>query len=83
MSVEENMTVFFTTHYMEEASRVAQKVAIIDHGKIIIQGSPEELKQKTKTESLEDAFLNLTGNEIREDTVSTTDRMRIRRKRWH
>jgi ABC-2 type transport system ATP-binding protein len=56
LNEEEKMTVFFTTHYMEEAERVAQKIAIIDHGKIVAQGTPAELKQQTKTTSLEDAF---------------------------
>ena len=48
LNQKEKMTVFFTTHYMEEAERVAQRVAIIDHGKIIAQGRPDELKQQTK-----------------------------------
>ena len=38
------MTVFLTTHYMEEADRVAQRIAIIDHGRIVAQGTPAELK---------------------------------------
>ncbi len=41
---KEDMTVFFTTHYMEEADRIAQRIAIIDHGKIIAEGSSDELK---------------------------------------
>jgi ABC-2 type transport system ATP-binding protein len=80
LNEEEKMTVFFTTHYMEEAERVAQKIAIIDHGKIVAQGTPAELKQQTKTTSLEDAFLALTGKTIREEEVSNVDRMRIRRR---
>src|SRR5216110_2446689 len=43
----ENVTVFLTTHYMDEAERVAERIAVIDHGKIIAQGSPYELKQQT------------------------------------
>jgi ABC-2 type transport system ATP-binding protein len=80
LNKEEGMTIFFTTHYMEEAERVAQKIAIIDNGKIITQGTPEELKQNTKTNSLEDAFLALTGNTIREEKAGSLDRMRIRRR---
>ena len=34
----EGVTVFLTTHYMDEADRVAQRIAIIDHGKIVAQG---------------------------------------------
>ncbi len=73
-------TVFFTTHYMEEADRVAKRIAIIDHGKIIASGSSAELKAQTKTESLEDAFLALTGKVIREEEGSNLDRMRMFRK---
>src|SRR5271165_6046034 len=61
----EKTTVFLTTHYMDEADRVAQRIAIIDHGKIVAQGSPQELKQQTGKESLEEAFLALTGSTIR------------------
>src|SRR5207237_5679686 len=57
----ENITIFFTTHYMEEADRIAQRIAIIDHGKIIALGTSQELKIQTGTASLEDAFLQLTG----------------------
>ncbi len=74
------MTIFFTTHYMEEAEKVAQKIAIIDHGKIITQGTPTELKQNTKTISLEDAFLALTGDTIREEEANFLDHMRMRRR---
>ncbi len=80
LNKEEGMTVFFTTHYIEEADKVTQKIAIIDHGKIIVQGTPEELKQQTKTTSLEEAFLTFTGKNIREEEVNPAERMRIRRR---
>ena len=57
----EGVTVFLTTHYMDEAERVAQRIAIIDHGKIVAQGSPQELKQRTGKDSLEEAFLALVS----------------------
>ena len=41
------MTVFLTTHYMDEAERVAHRIAIIDHGRIVAQGSSAELKQQS------------------------------------
>src|SRR5215831_15402452 len=68
----EGETVFLTTHYMDEADRVAQRIAIIDHGKIVALGSPPELKQQTGKESLEDAFLALTGSTIRDEVASGT-----------
>jgi len=73
---EEQVTVFLTTHYMEEAERVAHRIAIIDHGKIIAQGTPDELKAQTGTESLEEAFLALTGSTIREEEASSLDKLR-------
>jgi len=82
LNKEEGVTIFFTTHYMEEADRIAQRIAIIDHGKIIAQGSPEELKQKTKTTLLEDAFLALTGRGIREEESGAVDNLRMHRRMW-
>lgn len=79
LNKSEQITIFFTTHYMEEAEKVAQRIAIIDHGKIIAQGSSNELKKQTKTSSLEEAFLNLTGHQIREEEVSGIDHLRMRR----
>jgi ABC-2 type transport system ATP-binding protein len=69
MNREEGTTIFLTTHYMEEAEKISNKIAIIDHGKIIAQGTSQELKNQTKTNSLEEAFLELTGKEIREEKV--------------
>lgn len=79
---KEAMTIFFTTHYMEEAERIADRIAVIDHGKIIAEGTAQQLKVRTKTATLEDAFLALTGHAIREEEVSGVDRMRMRRQMW-
>jgi ABC-2 type transport system ATP-binding protein len=78
----EGVTVFLTTHYMDEAERVAQRIAIIDHGKIVAQGSPQELKTNTNTDSLEGAFLALTGSTVRDEAASSTDRLRQTLKLW-
>ena len=78
----ERVTVFLTTHYMDEADRVAQRIAIIDHGKIVAQGTSAELQEQTKTDSLEGAFLALTGSTIRDETANSTDQMRQFVKAW-
>jgi ABC-2 type transport system ATP-binding protein len=79
---EEQVTVFLTTHYMEEAERVAHRIAIIDHGRIIAQGSPDELKRQTGAETLEQAFLALTGSSIRDEEAGSVDEMRNMVKMW-
>ena len=78
----EKVTVFLTTHYMEEAERVANRIAIIDHGKIVAQGTPQELKQQTSTDSLEGAFLALTGTTIRDESANAADQMRQVARMW-
>lgn len=79
----EGITVFLTTHYMDEAERVAQRIAIIDHGKIVAQGAPQDLKDQTNTSSLEDAYLALTGSTIRDETAdSGADQMKQFAKMW-
>jgi ABC-2 type transport system ATP-binding protein len=82
LNTKENITVFLTTHYMEEADRIAHRIAVIDHGKIVALGTSEELKQKTNTTNLEDAFLALTGSSIREEEASAVDTLRIHSRMW-
>jgi len=83
MNKEEGTTVFLTTHYMEEADKVSDKIAIIDHGKIVAQGTSQELKSQTNTNTLEEAFLALTGKELREEKPGAVDNMRQRSRMWH
>lgn len=76
LNKSEGITVFFTTHYMDEAERIAKRIAIIDDGKIIAIGTADELKKQTGKNSLEEAFLELTGKQIRNEEASNLDRMR-------
>ncbi len=82
LNKQEGITVFVTTHYMEEADRVANRIAVMDHGKIIARGSAADLKQQTNTTTLEEAFLALTGKPIREESGSAIDSMRANRRMW-
>jgi ABC-2 type transport system ATP-binding protein len=79
---DEHVTVFFTTHYMEEAERVADRIAVIDHGRIVAQGTAAALRQETGGRTLEDAFIALTGRSIREADPAPIDRMRRMRQVW-
>jgi ABC-2 type transport system ATP-binding protein len=82
LNAEEGVTVFLTTHYMDEAEKTAQRVAIIDHGRIVAQGSAQQLKEQTGSDSLEAAFLKLTGTTIRVEQGSGVDQMRQFAKMW-
>ncbi len=83
MNKENNLTVFFTTHNMEEAEKVATRIAIIDRGEILSNGTSGEIKRSTKTKSLEKAFLSLTGYNIRKQSAGNLDRMRNVRRMRH
>jgi ABC-2 type transport system ATP-binding protein len=78
----ENVTVFLTTHYMDEDDRVAQRIAVIDHGKIAALGTPQQLKTQTGSDSLEEAFLALTGSTIRDERAGGADQLREFAKMW-
>ncbi|NOR83127.1 MAG: ATP-binding cassette domain-containing protein [Ardenticatenales bacterium] len=63
---KQGVTVFLTTHYMEEADNLSDRVAIIDRGRIVAIDTPEQLKADSDQPdaSLEDAFINLTGRSL-------------------
>ncbi|HXE06463.1 MAG TPA: ATP-binding cassette domain-containing protein [Acidobacteriaceae bacterium] len=78
----EKTTVFLTTHYMDEADRVAHRIAIMDHGRIIAQGTSAELKERTETDSLEAAFLALTGTSLRDESADAKAGLRQMAQMW-
>lgn len=78
----EKTTVFLTTHYMDEADRVAHRIAIMDHGAIVAQGTSAELKEQTASDSLEGAFLALTGSSLRDESATSTDHLRQVARMW-
>ena len=57
---DERMTILLTTHYLEEADQLASQLAIVDHGKIVARGTPDELKAGVPSDepaSLNDVYL--------------------------
>ncbi len=60
-------TIILTTHYMEEAEELCDRVGIIDHGKLIALGTPKELIAKNDVKNLEEVFIQLTGRNMREE----------------
>ena len=63
------MTVLYTTHYMEEADRLCDRIGIIDNGRLIALDTPRGLKSQVgdpDSTTLEEVFLNLTGRSLRD-----------------
>ncbi len=69
-------TIVLTTHIMEEADELSDRISIIEHGKIIATDTPQELKNKYKSDNLLEVFLTLTGRDLRD---SASDRVPMRR----
>ena len=67
---------------MDEVERVAQRIAVIDHGVIIGQGSLHEFQGQTPSRTLEAAFLALTGSAVRDEQPNSTDQMREMARAW-
>jgi ABC-2 type transport system ATP-binding protein len=61
-------TIILTTHYMEEAQELCDRIGIMDHGKLIALGTPKQLMDKFRAKNLEEVFIELTGRKIREET---------------
>ncbi|UCH57058.1 MAG: ATP-binding cassette domain-containing protein [Candidatus Bathyarchaeota archaeon] len=64
---EKGSTVILTTHYIEEAEALADRVGIIDRGKLIALDTPQSLMEEHGAENLEEVFIKITGRRIREE----------------
>ncbi|HIS12006.1 MAG TPA: ABC transporter ATP-binding protein [Candidatus Onthocola stercoravium] len=60
---EKGKTILYSTHYMEEAENICDMIIMVNKGKIITTGTPEQIKKETKTTNLRDAFFALVGDE--------------------
>ena len=58
--------IIYSTHYMEEAENICDRVILINKGKIIAEGTPKQIEKETKTTNIRDAFLSLIGGENNE-----------------
>jgi len=77
MKKEYGMTLFMTTHYLEEADALCDRIAIIDHGKIVVVGSPEELKHSLGGDLI---TLAIKENEDVSGLIKSVDRVKEVRK---
>jgi ABC-2 type transport system ATP-binding protein len=68
---KEGMTIFLTTHFMEEAEALCDRLEIIDHGEIVTGGTIPELIAKHKAKTLEEVFLKTTGSHLSEEQVNS------------
>ena len=67
LKAELGMTILMTTHFMEEADRLCDRIAIVHHGRIVVEGTPDELKGQigaADVVTLEDVYLHSTGREL-------------------
>jgi lipooligosaccharide transport system ATP-binding protein len=62
----EGVTLLITTHYMEEAERICDRLVIMDRGRIVSAGAPGELLERYGERNLEGVFLQVAGHELRE-----------------
>jgi ABC-2 type transport system ATP-binding protein len=62
LRVQLGVTVVLTTHYMEEADRLCERLGIIDRGSVVVEGTPASLKASVGSDSLEDVYLRHTGH---------------------
>jgi len=62
--LKKDVTIILTTHYLEEVEALADRVGVMAKGKLVASGTVEELKQQTNTNSLEDAFIKLSGGTL-------------------
>ena len=61
LAAQEGLTIVLTTHYLEEADRLAQRVAIVSRGRIVVEGEPEELKRGLQGESVSVELQDVDG----------------------
>ena len=66
---EGGTTIFLTTHYMDEADYLCERISIIDKGKLVVTESPKKLKEKVGG-TLDDVFIHYTGHRIQDEGLN-------------
>jgi ABC-2 type transport system ATP-binding protein len=67
LQLQQGTTILLTTHDMVEAERLCARIGFLAHGKLVAEGTAEQLKQHAGAATLDDAFINLTGEELEEE----------------
>jgi ABC-2 type transport system ATP-binding protein len=71
LAVTDQVTVLLTTHYLDEADRLASRLAVVDQGRVVAEGEPERLKRELGAESLDEVYLHYTGRRYSDATRLT------------
>jgi ABC-2 type transport system ATP-binding protein len=71
LSVTDKITVLLTTHYLDEADRLASRLAIVDRGRVVAEGDPQRLKQELQVDSLDEVYLHYAGRRYSDATRVT------------
>ena len=61
LAADDQVTVLLTTHYLDEADRLAERLAIVDHGRVVAEGEPGQLKAELGAPSLDEVYLHYAG----------------------
>jgi ABC-2 type transport system ATP-binding protein len=66
---KEGTTILLTTHDMAEAERLCARIGFLAHGKLVAEGTANELKKRAQADTLDDAFIKLTGEELADEEI--------------
>ena len=73
LAAVEQLTVLLTTHYLDEADRLADRLAIVDHGRVVVEGTPDELKSRLRGDSVVVEVVDQTAATIAAERLSHLD----------
>jgi ABC-2 type transport system ATP-binding protein len=71
LATADQVTILLTTHYLDEADKLASQVAIVDKGRVVAEGDPQALKQELGAESLDEVYLHYAGRRYSDATRLT------------